>query len=470
MVTSVNQVREVSSDRWLFDESVDLKSRLTMSTPKAGQRVTKRLVRRTSQRRVSKGYRRQSKSPSGLPKDFIPSAYFNEDFVICYIQLTSKLSKPVRESVVDMQTFVTAQVGYTPSHAKAKINSGMKARMKPFTQVKAESVDVFVMKERHEASHVMDTSRFTKVHDLLFSDVSKEGFLTFLKNEHCEELLMLLDRIDKTAQLSNFEEIEKSNDEIYKTFIESGAPMEVNLEPKLQNRLETQYNEPANRKSKVLFLPAKKELLNHLGFEFDRFRGSEDYYDLEMVAREKDVKKWRGNFQEIINDQVGRRVLLNFMISERNEENLLFFMAIEKMKKCHDLGEIKEHNLKIFDTFIGEDDSAIPEDLGNEPHTFVNIDWKLKGQITDALQKEPTSKTIYDKAEAAIIGSLIDESWPRFLQSNTLLVHQQNPKEKESTAKAESASSGQKTAAENSSTSSKKKQKGGLKGIFKKSK
>ena len=49
--------------------------------------------------------------------------------------------------------------------------------------------------------------------------------------------------------------------------------MEVNLEPKLQNKLELDYKDPEMRKSKVLFLPAKKELFRHLDFEFSRFKG-----------------------------------------------------------------------------------------------------------------------------------------------------------------------------------------------------
>ena len=79
----------------------------------------------------------------------------------------------------------------------------------------------------------------------------------------------------------------------------------------------------------------------HLDFEFNRFKTKSEYTDLEMMEREKDVEKWKNNFNDVIHDNIGRRVLLNFMMLERNEENLLFFMAVQKMKQCNLIEEIK---------------------------------------------------------------------------------------------------------------------------------
>ena len=64
--------------------------------------------------------------------------------------------------------------------------------------------------------------RFEKVHDLINSKQCKEGFLSFLKAEHCDELLMLVDKIDETTRLKKTSEIEMANRDIFENFIREG--------------------------------------------------------------------------------------------------------------------------------------------------------------------------------------------------------------------------------------------------------
>ena len=101
--------------------------------------------------------------------------------------------------------------------------------------------------------------RFKKVRDLLISEKTKDVFFEFLKSEHCEELLMLFDDIDKTLKLKDRKKIEASNQHIFETYIADGSPMQVNLDPKLQISLEADFKNPTKRSTKVLFLPAKRE-------------------------------------------------------------------------------------------------------------------------------------------------------------------------------------------------------------------
>ncbi|XP_075258730.1 uncharacterized protein LOC142350687 isoform X2 [Convolutriloba macropyga] len=333
----------------------------------------------------AQGGRLSNRRRSVKPREgFIPNVYFNETFIECYTDLTDKRSKPKGEQVNFMESFKNANIESVPPLASASLDASGRGKIS-FANVKQETVTIFVSKAKEEAKDIFIYGR----KDLINSKQCKEGFLSFLKAEHCDELLMLVDKIDETTRLKKTSEIEMANRDIFENFIREGAPMEVNLEPKLQNKLELDYKDPEMRKSKVLFLPAKKELFRHLDFEFSRFKTSSDYADLEMMEREKDVEKWKNNFNDVINDQIGRRVLLHFMMLERNEENLLFVMAVQKMKSCHLAEEVKEHNQMIFDHFVGHDeDGAIPESVPSTAGGImqINIDWNVRAEIVQNLK------------------------------------------------------------------------------------
>ena len=84
-----------------------------------------------------------------------------------------------------------------------------------------------------------------------------------------------------------------------------------------------------------------RELLRHLEFEFTRFREHDSFYDMEVSTRAGDIDKWKQDFHDVLDDELGRCVLLKFMMMERNEENLLFFLAVQKMKSLEDVDDIK---------------------------------------------------------------------------------------------------------------------------------
>ena len=165
-----------------------------------------------------------------------------------------------------METFKNASIASVPPLASAEVNPGLKSQISMFATAKQEAVTIFVAKAREEASQVFLDMRFKKVHDLLTSETTRDGFLNFLKTEHCDELLMLSEKIDATLKMKRTSEIETSNKDIFETFIVENAPMEVNLDPKMQARLEEEYNDPEKRKQKTLFLPAKKELFRDIFF------------------------------------------------------------------------------------------------------------------------------------------------------------------------------------------------------------
>ena len=85
--------------------------------------------------------------------------------------------------------------------------------------------------------------------------------------------------------MKDLRKIEAANKHIFETYIADESPMQVNLDPQLQMALEHDYRSPAKRRTKVLFLAAKRELLRHLEFEFTRFREHENFYDLEASQR-----------------------------------------------------------------------------------------------------------------------------------------------------------------------------------------
>merc|ERR1719499_814372 len=122
--------------------------------------------RRSSARKSSGGHtgRRRSTKPSGGGRDeIIPCAYFNEVFVECRAELTSKLSKPNGEEVRFMEAFHNANVDSIPEHLKADYSEVQ--YQERFSKAKTEPVTIFVSKVMQEATDVMAESRFKKVQE-----------------------------------------------------------------------------------------------------------------------------------------------------------------------------------------------------------------------------------------------------------------------------------------------------------------
>ena len=79
--------------------------------------------------------------------------------MVSYIEPTDKRSKPKKETISFMNTFITANVDSVPPHASATVNDGVKSKMDSFISVSNDTVMTFVMREKEKAKEILDENR-----------------------------------------------------------------------------------------------------------------------------------------------------------------------------------------------------------------------------------------------------------------------------------------------------------------------
>ena len=115
------------------------------------------------------------------------------------------------------------------------------------------------------------------------------------------------------------------------------------------------------------------------------------------------LERWALNFNDLIDDPIGVELFRLFLRTEYSEENILFYLACEELKRCH--FRVASKVKKIFRTFIEVDS---PYEL--------NLDFEEKAQIERDM-KIP-SRTVFDVAQKKIRCLMANDSYPRFLKSS----------------------------------------------------
>uniref|UniRef100_A0A8D3B418 RGS domain-containing protein n=2 Tax=Scophthalmus maximus TaxID=52904 RepID=A0A8D3B418_SCOMX len=119
----------------------------------------------------------------------------------------------------------------------------------------------------------------------------------------------------------------------------------------------------------------------------------------------REVLKWAESLEALLTNQYGLVVFRHFLRSEFSEENLDFWLAVERFKRIRPLSKMAARATKIYEEFIST--NAVRQ---------VNVDSSVREWTNHSLRlyAHPTS---FNLAQDQIFGLMETESYPRFLRS-----------------------------------------------------
>ncbi|KAI5612402.1 regulator of G protein signaling 19 isoform X2 [Silurus asotus] len=118
----------------------------------------------------------------------------------------------------------------------------------------------------------------------------------------------------------------------------------------------------------------------------------------------EEIKQWAQSFDKLMKNPAGRNVFREFLRTEYSEENMLFWLACEDLKKEINKSRIEEKARVIYEDYIS---ILSPKE--------VSLDSRVREVINRKMQ-EPTSHTFED-AQLQIYTLMHRDSYPRFLNS-----------------------------------------------------
>ncbi|XP_023933587.1 regulator of G-protein signaling 20 isoform X2 [Lingula anatina] len=117
----------------------------------------------------------------------------------------------------------------------------------------------------------------------------------------------------------------------------------------------------------------------------------------------EEIRSWNDSFDKLMKSQ-GRRVFREFLRSEYSEENMLFYLACEDLKKESNPELIEEKARLIYEDYIS---ILSPKE--------VSLDARVR-EIVNRNMVDPTPNT-FDEAQLQIYTLMHRDSYPRFLSS-----------------------------------------------------
>ncbi|KAL0983822.1 hypothetical protein UPYG_G00133200 [Umbra pygmaea] len=118
-----------------------------------------------------------------------------------------------------------------------------------------------------------------------------------------------------------------------------------------------------------------------------------------------EVVAWARSFELVMRSSEGREIFREFLRSEYSEENLLFWLACEDLKKEMDQTAIDEKARIIYEDYVS---ILSPKE--------VSLDSRVREGINLSLA-EP-SNVMYEEAQLQIYTLMHRDSYPRFLNSS----------------------------------------------------
>ncbi|XP_076839706.1 regulator of G-protein signaling 19 isoform X1 [Brachyhypopomus gauderio] len=118
----------------------------------------------------------------------------------------------------------------------------------------------------------------------------------------------------------------------------------------------------------------------------------------------EEIKQWAQSFDKLMKNPAGRNVFREFLRTEYSEENMLFWLACEDLKKEISKSAIEEKARMIYEDYIS---ILSPKE--------VSLDSRVREVINKKMQ-EPTPHT-FDDAQLQIYTLMHRDSYPRFLNS-----------------------------------------------------
>ncbi|KAM5135557.1 regulator of G-protein signaling 19 isoform 2-T2 [Mantella aurantiaca] len=118
----------------------------------------------------------------------------------------------------------------------------------------------------------------------------------------------------------------------------------------------------------------------------------------------EEVHSWSHSFEKLMKNPAGRNVFREFLRTEYSEENMLFWLACEELKKDNSRHGVEEKARTIYEDYIS---ILSPKE--------VSLDSRVREVINRRMQ-EPNPHT-FDDAQLQIYTLMHRDSYPRFLNS-----------------------------------------------------
>ncbi|CAL8362857.1 unnamed protein product [Boreogadus saida] len=119
----------------------------------------------------------------------------------------------------------------------------------------------------------------------------------------------------------------------------------------------------------------------------------------------EDMGSWARSFEMMMRSMEGREFFREFLRSEYSEENLLFWLACEELKKETNPATVDEKARIIYEDYVS---ILSPKE--------VSLDSRVREGINQSLA-EP-SNLMYEEAQLQIYTLMHRDSFPRFLNSS----------------------------------------------------
>ncbi|KAI9541698.1 hypothetical protein NQZ68_027062 [Dissostichus eleginoides] len=119
----------------------------------------------------------------------------------------------------------------------------------------------------------------------------------------------------------------------------------------------------------------------------------------------REVLRWAESLEALLTNQYGLAVFRHFLRSEFSEENLDFWLAVERFKRTRPLSQMAARAEKIYQEFVST--AAARQ---------VNVDSSVRESTNQGLRlgANPAS---FQRAQAQVFGLMEGDSYPRFLRS-----------------------------------------------------
>ncbi|XP_063815279.1 regulator of G-protein signaling 19 isoform X2 [Pseudophryne corroboree] len=117
-----------------------------------------------------------------------------------------------------------------------------------------------------------------------------------------------------------------------------------------------------------------------------------------------EVHSWSHSFEKLMKNPAGRNLFREFLRTEYSEENMLFWLACEELKKDNGKHSVEEKARIIYEDYIS---ILSPKE--------VSLDSRVREVINRRMQ-DPSSHT-FDDAQLQIYTLMHRDSYPRFLNS-----------------------------------------------------
>ncbi|XP_078731313.1 regulator of G-protein signaling 20-like isoform X1 [Lampetra fluviatilis] len=119
----------------------------------------------------------------------------------------------------------------------------------------------------------------------------------------------------------------------------------------------------------------------------------------------EEVTSWNQCFERLMHSAAGRAVFREFLRTEFSEENLLFWLACEDLKKEENKNVVEEKARTIYEDYIS---ILSPKE--------VSLDSRVR-EVINRNMVEPSAHT-FDDAQLQIYTLMHRDSYPRFLGSS----------------------------------------------------